>query len=178
MKLNIGQNAVKVILGVFLISIVTLWTFHGSTNNELVWDSVTYIAHHWFWVSRITADTLLWMFLSLDVSNWHPLTWLSWAIDFQLYGGLISSGFHLTNNILHALNSILVFILILVVFGLNSPRSGINYPFRSDNNAIIAAFLAALLFAVHPQHVESVVWVAERKDLCASFSCCFRCSHT
>jgi hypothetical protein len=162
-KSNVWTVA-KLMLGVFLIALITMWTYHESTKNGFVWDSVSYLIHHFWWISHFSVDNFIWMFLSLEVSNWHPLTWLSWAIDYQLYGGLVSSGYHLTSNILHTFNSILVFALMLVVFGLNDQRSR-NFPFRTDNHALISACLAALLFAVHPQHVESVAWVAERKDL-------------
>jgi tetratricopeptide (TPR) repeat protein len=155
---------VKLLVAICLIIVLTMWTYYESTKNGYVWDSIEYVINHFFWISSLSTDNVIWMFLSLEVSNWHPLTWLSWALDYQIYGGLNAWGFHLSNNILHTLNSILVFILTLVIFGLNDPAST-NYPFRKDNNALVAAFLTALLFAVHPQHVESVAWIAERKDL-------------
>ena len=156
--------ALKLIFGITLIAALTLWTYHGTTENSFVWDSVQYVINHVFYLSNLAADNIIWMFLSLEVVNWHPLTWLSWAVDSQIYGGLVASGFHLSNNIYHAINSVLVFALTLVVFGLNT--AGLKgYPIRTDNNALLAALVAAALFAVHPQHVESVAWIAERKDL-------------
>jgi hypothetical protein len=164
MKKDFAWTVGKLLLGIFLITLFTMWTYLETTKNRLVWDSIQYLVHHIFWISSLSTDNIIWMFLSLEVSNWRPLTWISWAIDYQLYGGLLPWGYHLSNNIFHTINSVLVFFLTLVVFGLNR-RESKGYPFRSDNNALIAAFLAALLFAVHPQHVESVAWVAERKDL-------------
>lgn len=151
-----------------MIALITLWTYHPTTNNLFVWDSKAYLPVFEFWISKMNAYHIVWMFLSLEVANWHPLTWLSWAIDYQLYGGLVPWGYHFSNNLLHAANSILVFLLTLVIFGLNAQESN-GYPFRKDNNALIAAFLTALFFAVHPQHVESVAWIAERKDLLFQF---------
>jgi len=156
--------ATRLLLAVIFLSLITLWVYHPSTENELVWDSIAYLVEHYFWISSLSTDNIIWMFLSLRVVNWHPLTWISWAADYQIYGGLITWGFHFTNNVLHAINSVLIFVLMLVVFGLNRPRAS-GFSIRTDNRALIAAFLAALLFAVHPQHVESVAWVAERKDL-------------
>ena len=153
----------KIIFGVFLVASISTWIYQESTNNQLVWDSYHYLVKNVWYISNLSVDNTIWMFLSMD-PYWHPLTWFSWAIDYQLYGGLVSSGYHLTNNILHAVNSALVFVLTLVVFGLNTQGSN-GYPFRTDNHALIAAFFASLLFAIHPQHVESVAWVAERKDL-------------
>lgn len=164
MQKTSAQVVTKLLLGVFLLAFITMWTYFPTTKNLFVWDSRYYLFLHEFWISKLNPYHIIWMLLSLEVSNWHPLTWLSWAIDYQIYGGLVPWGFHLSSNILHTINSILVFALTLVVFGLNSTGSR-AYPFRTDNNALIAAFVGALLFAIHPQHVESVAWVAERKDL-------------
>jgi tetratricopeptide (TPR) repeat protein len=168
MNRNQSWTLLKIIVGVVLVTSITVWTYQESTNNQLVWDSYHYLIKNVWYISKLSIDNTIWMFLSLD-PYWHPLTWLSWAIDYQVYGGLDSSGYHLTNNILHAINSALVFLLTLVVFGLNGTEAK-GYPFRADNHALIAAFITSLLFAVHPQHVESVAWVAERKDvLCQLF---------
>lgn len=155
---------VKITLASLAIFCVSMWAYYGTTANAFVWDTITYLHHHIFYITYASIDNVIWMFLSLEVANWHPLTWLSWAIDYQIYGGLSPWGFHLTSNILHSINAILVFILTLVLFGLNSDTKK-RYPISTNNNALIAAFLAALVWAVHPQHVESVAWVAERKDL-------------
>lgn len=163
MRKPLNWTMVKLIIGVLLVAFITMWTYHESINNDLVWDSYQYLVKNVYYVSSLKPENIIWMFLSRD-PYWHPLTWLSWAIDYQVYGGLVPGGYHLSNNILHAINSVIVFFLTLVVFGLN--RSGSErYPIRTDNHALIAAFFASLLFAVHPQHVESVAWVAERKDL-------------
>ena len=154
----------KLLLPVCIIMVIAMWTYHPTTKSQFVWDSTGYLNIHEFWISSLSPYHIVWMFLSLEFMNWHPLTWLSWAIDYQIFGGLDPWGYHLSSNILHAINSALVFALTLVVFGLNSPESR-GYPFRKDNQAIVAAVLASLFFAVHPQHVESVAWVAERKDL-------------
>ena len=164
MKKTSATTVTKLLLGGALIAVISMWLYHPTTRNQFVWDSHTYLVTNSFWISKLNLNHIIWMLFSLEVLNWHPLTWLSWAIDYQVYGGLDSWGFHFSNNLLHAANGGLVFLLTLVFFGLNQAQTT-AYPLRKDRNALIAGFLAALLFSIHPQHVESVAWVAERKDL-------------
>lgn len=106
----------------------------------------------------------LWeMATSYYMANWHPLTWFSHAIDYQLFG-IDPAGHHLTNIIIHSLNSLLVFILFIRLVVKVNPQAELSFTIYS------AGLIAALLFGVHPLRVESVVWVSERKDiLCAFF---------
>jgi tetratricopeptide (TPR) repeat protein len=90
---------------------------------------------------------LVWAFTTGHASNWHPLTWISHMLDFQLYG-MNPAGHHLTSVVLHAANSILLFLLL-------QRMTGAMWP-----GAMVAA-----LFALHPMRVESVAWVSERKDV-------------
>ena len=94
----------------------------------------------------LTWEGIRWAFTTGYAENWHPLTWVSHMIDFSLYG-MNPAAFRLTNVLLHTLSSIVLFAAM---------RAMTNAPGRS--------FLVAALFAVHPLHVESVVWIAERKD--------------
>ncbi|MEW6303127.1 MAG: tetratricopeptide repeat protein [Verrucomicrobiota bacterium] len=98
-------------------------------------------------LAGLSLDGVRWAFTTFDASNWHPLTWLSHMLDVQLFG-LNAGARHLVNVLLHALNTILLFWFIRVATGATWP----------------AAFCAAL-FACHPLRVESVAWIAERKDL-------------
>ena len=95
----------------------------------------------------LTWRGIAWAFTTLHVSNWHPLTWLSHMLDVELFG-LNPGAHHVVNVLFHGANSVLVFLVFLRMTGAT---------WRS-------AFVAAL-FAVHPTHVESVAWVAERKDV-------------
>jgi hypothetical protein len=92
-------------------------------------------------------DTVEWAFTSYDQANWHPVTWLSHALDCQLFQ-LEPAGHHGTNVLLHALNVVLLFGILVQATG-SAGRS----------------FMVAALFALHPINVESVVWIAERKNL-------------
>ncbi|MGD0814440.1 MAG: tetratricopeptide repeat protein [Verrucomicrobiota bacterium] len=89
----------------------------------------------------------IWAFTTCDASIWHPLTWLSYLVDSELYG-MNPGGFHVTNALLHLANSILLFLLL-----------------QRMTKATWPSALAAALFALHPLHVESVAWVSERKDV-------------
>ena len=92
-----------------------------------------------------------WAFTTTYAGNWHPLTWFSHLLDFQLYG-LNAAGHHATSLLLHAANSILLFLLLKRMTG-----------------AMGLSAMVAALFALHPMHVESVAWIAERKDVLSTF---------
>ena len=97
----------------------------------------------------LTAEGLAWAFTSFHSSNWHPLTWVSHMADVELFG-LKPAGHHLTNLLLHGANALLLLALLAELTG-----------------ALLPSALVAALFAVHPLHVQSVAWVAERKDVLA-----------
>ena len=104
------------------------------------------------WVARgLDRETLRWAFTTFYFSNWHPFTWLSYLLDFELYG-LDPAGYHATNVLLHAAN-------VAVVFRVLCRASGRVWP----------SALAAALFACHPLHVEVVAWVGQRKELLGAF---------
>lgn len=97
------------------------------------------------------ADSLAWAFTTFATGNWHPVTWIAHMLDCQIYG-LDPRGHHLTNLILHVGNALLLFALFYYLTG---SRWG--------------SLAVALLFGVHPLHVESVAWVSERKDVLSTF---------
>jgi tetratricopeptide (TPR) repeat protein len=119
----------------------------------LLYDDQDYVTENAVVQAGLHAEGVRWAFTTFHASNWHPLTWLSHMADVSLFGPS-AVGPHVENACLHALNAVLVFLLLTRWTG-----------------ATGRACLAALLFALHPQHVESVAWVAERKDLlCALFA--------
>jgi hypothetical protein len=131
-----------------LLITVTLAVFWQVSNHEFVnFDDDDYVSENPHVQSVLSRQAIIWAFTATRAANWHPLTWLSHMIDCQLYG-LNPSGHHLTNVLFHLVNTLLLFLLLNRITGA-SWRSG---------------FVAAL-FAVHPLHVESVAWVAERKDV-------------
>ena len=134
-------------LGVALFA-GTLALFARSIGFEfLSFDDGKYVTEN-AWVARgLTLESVRWAFTTFYFTNWHPLTWLSYMLEFELYG-LDAAGFHASNVVLHALNVVLVFRVMVRATG------------RTWPSALVAA-----LFAAHPLHVEAVVWVAQRKEL-------------
>jgi tetratricopeptide (TPR) repeat protein len=114
-------------------------------------DDPVYVTENPHTLSGITLQGLRWAFSTFHAGFWHPLTWLSLMMDYQLYG-LNPGGYHLTNLLLHIAST-------LLLFGLFRRLTGAIWP-----SAFIAAF-----FAFHPLHVESVAWIAERKDVLSAF---------
>ena len=110
-------------------------------------DDDEYVTENPHVLAGLTGPSLWWALTKFHSHNWHPLTWMSLELDRQLYGDN-PLGFHITNVLLHTANTVLLFFAL---------RSLTGAAWRS---AVVAAF-----FAVHPLHIESVAWVAERKDV-------------
>ena len=136
------------VLVCLLLVLATLTVYWQVKDHEFVnYDDDTYVTENHHLHNGLTRESVIWAFTATHGANWHPLTWLSHLVDFQLYG-LSPTGHHLTNVFLHLVNTLLLFLLLKWMTGTL---------WRS-------AFVAAL-FALHPIHVESVAWVAERKDV-------------
>jgi protein O-mannosyl-transferase len=132
---------------IILLFAATFLVYWNVGNCFISLDDARYITQNSHVATGLTKDNIIWAFTKTYESNWHPLTWLSHMTDCQLYG-LNPRGHHLTNIFFHSLNAALLFLLLIKMTGAR---------WRS-------AFVAAL-FALHPLHVESVAWIAERKDV-------------
>lgn len=110
-------------------------------------DTAQYVYQNIHVKRGITLDNIIWAFSTTTASNWHPITWLSHMIDVELFG-LNSGAHHAVNVLFHIINSLTLYWLIKKLSG----------------SSWCSCFIASL-FALHPLHVESVVWVAERKDV-------------
>jgi tetratricopeptide (TPR) repeat protein len=145
-----GQR--KLVLGLLLV-VVTLALYNPVSRNGFVnFDDDRYVTDNPQVRAGLRSSTISWAFTTLDLANWHPLTWLSHALDCQLFQ-LNPVGHHYTSLLLHASNALLLFLILQWFTG---------YTARS--------LMVAALFAVHPLNVESVAWVAERKNvLCMLF---------
>jgi len=154
------------------VGLATFLVYLSALHNGFVgwWDDSEYVYENPY-IRSFNAAFLKWAFLNFYASNWHPLTWISHALDYAIWG-LNPVGHHLTNDIIHAVNSFLVVILTIKLLTNNQERViGDGFPTFVDRPGIlIAGALTGLLFGLHPVHVESVAWVSERKDLlCALF---------
>jgi Flp pilus assembly protein TadD len=117
----------------------------------LNWDDPDYASSNSHVFTGLNWANAVWAFTTFHSSNWHPLTWLSLQFDGQLFGGG-PAGFHLTNVLVHAANTVLLYLALLMMTQ------------ASGRSAVVAG-----LFALHPLHVESVAWIAERKDVLSTF---------
>jgi len=136
-----------------LLVVVTLALYNPVNRHPFVnYDDDRYITDNPHIRGGLSWETISWALTSTEQANWHPLTWISHALDYQLFH-LNAAGHHFTSLLIHALSAALLFLLLVRGTGRTGP----------------SLFVAAL-FALHPINVESVAWVAERKNvLCTLF---------
>lgn len=151
------------------VSLLTFIVYLPSLQNEFVnWDDNLYIYDN-LPIRSLDTAFLRWAFSTFHASNWHPLTWISHALDYAIWE-LNPLGHHLTNNILHAVNTFIVVVLVIKLIEVWRERARPGRTFLDEGGMLIAGGMTGLLFGLHPLHVESVAWVSERKDLlCAMF---------
>jgi tetratricopeptide (TPR) repeat protein len=155
-----------------LLVLATLAVYARALNNRFInYDDTLYVTKNLHVQQGLSGRSVWWAITSTDIANWHPLTWLSLELDYEVYGiqlkkllpvlrgwlpagweitpeNMLPFGFHLTNILLHTANTLLLFWVLRAMTGATWP----------------SAFVAAL-FGLHPEHVESVAWAAERKDV-------------
>ena len=136
-----------------LLAVATVALYSPTFGHLFIvnYDDDNYVLNNPHVRAGLTWQTFTWALTSTDYSNWHPLTWLSHALDYQLYQ-LNPAGHHVSNVLLHMFSVILLFLLLVRATG-TAGRS----------------FVVAALFAVHPFNVESVAWIAERKNVLSTF---------
>jgi len=154
------------------IAFITFAVYLASLQNGFIaeWDDGEYVLYNPY-IRSFNLAFLRWAFFDFHSSNWHPLTWISHAIDYAVWG-VNPLGHHLTSVVIHAVNTFLVAVLVIRLQEIATgtrPR-GQEALVLDEPRKLITAGVAALLFGLHPVHVESVAWIAERKDLlCALF---------
>ena len=127
---------------------ITWFVFGQTLRHDFVnFDDHVYVYENPLVVRGLSTEGIIGAFTHTHALNWHPLTTLSHMLDCQLYG-LKAGGHHLTNVILHTISVLLLFLVLKQITG-----------------ALWQSAFVAALFAIHPLHVESVAWIAERKDV-------------
>ncbi len=145
-KRGYGRHALVLLLGLSAAA-----AFSPVLGGGFVFDDARYILANRHVRNGLSPDGLHWALTSLELANWHPLTWLSHMLDAGIYG-LRPSGHHLTSLLLHLANASLVFLFLAGATGARGRSAA-----------------AAALWSLHPLRVESVAWVAERKDVLSAF---------
>ncbi|MCE5339767.1 MAG: tetratricopeptide repeat protein [Planctomycetaceae bacterium] len=141
------RNKTSLIICVALVAAVVAVYWPVYKFEFVSYDDESYVINNDNIKTGLNFDSIRWAFTTGHVGNWHPLTWLSLAFDYQLFKNH-AGGFHVVNVFYHVINTLLLF-----------------YLFKYLTNAIWPSAFIAAAFAVHPLHVESVAWVSERKDV-------------
>ena len=141
----------RIVISLFLVVVTFLAYWQVLDHGFLNFDDIRYVTENPHITKGLARESVVWAFTQSYASNWHPVTWLSHMLDFEIYG-LDPSGHHLTNLFFHIANSLLLFWVLLKMTG-----------------ALWRSGLVAVLFALHPLNVESVAWIAERKNVLSTF---------
>src|SRR5208282_3838197 len=147
--LPVGSGDSRAVLGVCLFLAGAVWVVFGQTLHHgfVNYDDAVYIADNPAVLGGLSLKGIGWAFTHNVNVNWTPLTVISHMLDCQFYG-LHAGGHHLTNLLLHATSTILLFLVL-----------------RQMTGALWRSAFVAAVFAIHPLRVQSVAWVAERKDV-------------
>ncbi len=145
-------------------AIITFIIYLPALTNAFVdWDDNIYVYENKM-ITNFNPEFIKWSFTNFVSFNWHPLTWMSHALDYGVWG-LNPMGHHLTSIIFHSINIFLVTLLAIRLLEI----AGTDVSLRKGHGRLVAGIAAGLLFGLHPLHVESVVWVSERKDVLSAF---------
>ena len=145
--MRLSQKQIILLISAALV-VTTLVAYEPIRHNNFVhYDDNAYITENPNVIGGITRTSIVWAFTKPYAANWHPLTWLSHMLDCEIYG-LNPQGHHITSVLIHIINCVLLFIVL----------------YKTTRAMWPSAFVAAI-FALHPLHVDSVAWAAERKDV-------------
>ena len=135
-----------------LLVVATLALYNPVNRHPFVnYDDDRYVTENPHVQNGLSGDTIGWALTAMEQGNWHPLTWLSHALDWQLFHQN-PTGHHFTSLLIHATNAVLLFVFLIYSTGRIGP-----------------SWFVAALFALHPINVESVAWIAERKNVLSTF---------
>ena len=142
-----SNKTMQIAICIFLV-VATFTVYWQVQDHEFLnYDDKEYVTNNWNVKAGLTSESIKWAFTTGHFANWHPMTWLSHMLDFQLYGSH-PKGHLLINLLIHIANALLLFLVL----------------FRMTGALWQSGFVAAL-FALHPFNVESVAWISERKNV-------------
>ena len=145
---EMNRSSVKNLTIALALILATFLVYGRMLGHQFVnIDDPVYVSQNPYVASGLNSEGVKWAFTTTRAEFWQPLTWLSYMIDTQLFGPR-PAGYLFTNLLLHALNALLIFLI-----------------FKRMTAAVWPGAFVAALFALHPLHVESVAWIAERKDV-------------
>lgn len=145
------------IIAALLAALATFILYLPSLSNGFVdWDDNQYVYDN-PGIRSLGIAFWKWVFTSEVAANWHPLTIITYALEYGVWG-LNPFGYHLTNSVLHSINAALVCFLAIRIIKISKASIG-------GKGLFAAGLITALLFGLHPIHVESVAWISERKDV-------------
>lgn len=146
------SGEIRIVISCLLLVAATLVFYNPLVHNQFTgFDDWSYILKNQHVQNGLSWDTVKWSFTTFHEGNWHPLTWLSHALDCEIFH-LNPVGHHYTNVLLHGANAVLLFLLLWRATGATWP-----------------SLVVAAIFAVHPINVESVAWASERKNVLSMF---------
>ncbi len=147
MSKKVSSNRNTVLTCIFL-AVIVFAVFSRILQYDFInVDDPDYVTQNKHVQSGLTHKSIVWAFTTSHASNWHPLTWLSLMLDCQIFG-LKPAAYHMTNLLLHIANVLLLFLVL-----------------KKTTRSFYRSAFVALLFGLHPLHIESVAWAAERKDV-------------
>lgn len=148
-KHHVSAKEAAITLLLCLSILAVYWQVH---DFEFVnYDDGSYVSQNLHVQKGLTLKNIIWAFATYHASNWHPITWLSHMLDVTFFG-MNPGAFHMMNVFYHIINTLLLFAILYKM-----------------TRAVWRSAVVAFLFALHPLHVESVVWIAERKDVLCTF---------
>jgi Flp pilus assembly protein TadD len=146
-----SRIAQKILLSLALAAAVVAVYYPVHWQPFANYDDADYVTDNFHVKAGLTWETVQWAMSARDAANWHPVTWISHALDTQIFG-LNPAGPHDVNVLLHIVNALLLF-----------------WVLQRATGCVARSWMVAALFALHPINVESVAWIAERKNLLSMF---------
>jgi tetratricopeptide (TPR) repeat protein len=148
---SVTGRQLHLLIGLSLSAMTLAVFWNVQFHDFILYDDLPYVVLNRHLQSGLTGGSVIWAVTTMEMSNWHPVTWLSLMLDYDFFR-LNPAGYHWTNLLIHIAGTILLFSVL-----------------RRMTEDIWKSAVVAALFAIHPLHVESVAWISERKDVLSAF---------